>query len=217
VHAVLYSQPMSWSTVTSAVIPAIGLVVAVIAAIYARSSAKQAGRSVVQARRSADAAEQSVSEAKRAADAAERSAGAATITAEADRAQEHRARQPRLRVVVDQLAAHDGPSVIYRVHNDGPANLESVVVNQPVPSEADGRIHHEVAPIGGSWSSEAEIGPIGMGAHARFTLSLGHAPNLPAFAVRIDCRAGVEDWSEVIHLDEPREPRPNQVWLPTRR
>lgn len=196
--AVLYPRPMSWSTAASTAIPALGVVVALFALLYSRSSVKQS--------------EKSVAEAKRAADAAERSAGAAVSTAEAARAQDRRARRPRLRVVIDQLAPHDGVSVIFRIIHDGPADLESVVVHQPASSELDGRIVHPVARIGGEWATTAEVGPIEMGAHARFILSLGSSPTLPPFAVKIVSRIGDERWSEVAHLEETRGPRPSSAW-----
>lgn len=74
---------------------------------------------------------------KRSADAAEMSTGAAAATAEADRAEDHRRRTPRLVVAVEAKTEHDGTNVIYCVSNEGPADLDSVVVNRPILGDVE--------------------------------------------------------------------------------
>jgi NAD-specific glutamate dehydrogenase len=184
------------------------LALTIIATTVAVVSAVVAVLALRHAKRSADAAEESVTEAKRSADAAEKSAGAAAITAEADRAEDHRQRKPHLLVTVDQLAAHDGTAAIYRVTNEGPCDLDSVVVHLPILGEVEGRIHHPVATTGSDYGETAEVGPIVMGTYGRFTLSLGSGAALPKFRVKIVSRAGGEEWSEVVLLDHPRQPPP---------
>lgn len=182
--------------------------VTIIATVVAAISAVVASLALWQAKRSADAANESLAEAKRSADAAEESASAAAITAEADRAENHRKRTPRLAVTVDALAEHDGTDVIYRVTNEGPADLDSVVVYRPVLGEVEGRINHPVARIGAVYGDEAEIGPIAMGTYGRFTLSLGVRADLPEFRVKIVSKVGKEEWPSVVLLDQPRKPPP---------
>ena len=177
----------------------------IIAITVAVVSAAVAVRALRHSKRSADAAHGSLAEARRSADAAEKSAGAAAITAEADRAEDHRRREPRLLVTVERLAAYDGTSVIYRVTNEGPADLDSVVVHEPVLGEVEGRIHHPVARTGTDFGATAEVGPIPMGTYGRFTLSLGSRIALPEFRVKVVSRVGSEEWSVVVLLDHPRE------------
>jgi len=182
-----------------------------IATTVAVVSAVVAVLSLRHSKRSADAAQASLAEAKRSADAAEKSAGAATITAEADRAEDHRRRQPQLLVAVEALAEHDGTAVIYRVTNEGPTDLASVVVHEPILGEVEGRIRHPVARTGMDYGATAEIGPIPCGTYGRFTLSLGSGGVLPEFRVKIVSRAGSEEWREVVLLDRPRRPPPPRV------
>lgn len=180
------------------------LALTVIATVVAVVSAVIAGLAYATSKNAA-------ADAKRSADAAERSAGAALITAEADRAENHRQRQPRLAVTVDELAAHDGTEVIYRVTNEGPVDLDSVVVRRPVLGEVEGRIVHQVARTGGDYGDAADLGPIPLGTYERFTLSLGVNKTLPEFKVKVVCAVGDEDWTEVVTLDQPRRPPPPRV------
>ncbi|WP_155859341.1 hypothetical protein [Cellulomonas sp. KRMCY2] len=187
------------------------LALTIIATAVAVISAVVAVRALGHARRSADAAETSLAEARRSADAAEKSAGAAAVTAEADRAEDQRQRHPRLAVAVERLVPHDGPDAIYRVTNEGPTDLDSVVVYEPILGEVEGRIRHPVARTGLDYGRTAEVGPIPMGAYGRFTLSLGAGAGLPQFRVKIVSRAGQEEWSDVVLLDHPREQPPARV------
>lgn len=187
------------------------LALTIIATIVAVVSAAVAVLALRQAKRSSDAAEDTLAEAKRSADAAEHSAGAAMITAEADRSADHRLRQPRLLVTVDQLAAHDGNAAIYRVTNEGPADLDSVFVHEPILGEVEGRTRHPVARTGSDYAQTAELGPIALGTYGRFTLSLGSGSTLPQFRVKIVSRVGTEKWTEVILLENPRRPRPTRI------
>lgn len=184
------------------------LVVSIVATVVAAASAAVAVLALRQAKRSADAAERSLAEAKRSADAAEKSAGSAAVTAQADRAEDHRQRAPRLLVSVDAKVAHDGDTAIYRVVNEGPADLDSVVVRRPVLGPVEGAIVHYVAGIDSDYDESAEIGPIPMGQYGRFTLSLGNGATLPQFRVTIVSTVGGESWSEVVLLDDPRMPPP---------
>lgn len=197
--------PMSaaWPTVESM------LAVAIIALVVAAVSAVAAVIAARYSRRSAYAAVRSVTEAKRSADAAERAAGAAAVTAEADRAADHRARTPRLVVTVDKKVPHDGTDAIYRVLNDGPVDLDSVVVHRPVLGEVEGRIIHPVARTGVTdYEDQVDLGPIHVTQYGRFTLSLGSRDTLPEFRVRVVCWAGDESWPLNFRLDDPREPKP---------
>ena len=156
--------------------------------------------------RSAEHARSSLAQAKRSADAAEKAAGAAAITAAADRAEDHRARTPRLTVSVDSPAVHDGTD--YRIRNEGPADLDSVVVHRPIVETG---VMHPVARTGDEYGEEARLGPMPMGASDRFTLSLGSGVTLPEFRVKIVSRAGDEEWATVVLLDKARRPPPPRV------
>jgi NAD-specific glutamate dehydrogenase len=156
------------------------LTLTVIATVVAAVSALVAMLALRQAKRSADAAEDSLAEAERSADAAEESTGAAAVTAAADRAEDHRRRTPRLAVAVEAKAEHDGSNVIYGVTNEGPADLDSVVVHRPILGDVERRIVHPVARTGAEYGDAAEIGPVAMGTYGRFTLSRGSASGCPS-------------------------------------
>lgn len=188
--------------------------------IVAIAAALAAGVSALFAWRSAAHAKRSVAEATRSADAAETAAGAAMITAQADRAEDHRKRAPKLAVVVEELVEHDGDAVIYRVRNNGPADLDSVVVHRPVMGDVEGRIRYDVAATTRTgWDSTAEIGPILVAEYGRFTLALGHGATLPEFVVKIISRAGDDEpWVTTETLAHPRRdppPPPPQALPPS--
>jgi hypothetical protein len=185
----------------------IATAVAALSGLAAWRSATHAKATVEEATRSADAAESSVAEARRSADAAERAAGAATITAETDRAADHRARTPDLRVTVDKMVEHNGKDAIYRVLNNGSVDVDSVTVYRPV--DVENRIVHGVAPVGvGDYTDVADLGGIPAAEYAKFVLSLGVAEDLPDFRVRMVCRIGDEEWSYNVPLDNPRKREP---------
>lgn len=188
--------------------PCMMLVLAVLTTAVAAASSIIAVLALRHAGRSANAAEKSLTEAKRSADAAEKSAGAAAVTAEAARSEDHRSRAPLIEVSVDTMAAHNGTDAIYRVTNEGPTDLESVVIHRPVLGDVEGGISHQVARTGSGYGDSAEIGPIKMGTYERFTLSLGSGTVLPDFRVKIVTSVGEESWSTVVHLDQPRQPPP---------
>lgn len=177
-------------------------IIALVVAVVSTAAAVLAGR---HARRSADAAERSVAEAKRSADAAEHAATASAITAETDKRADHRARQTRLTVTVDQKVAYDGVDAIFRVLNDGPTDLDSVMVHRPIVEEG---IVHAIARTGCDYADEAELGPLRVTEHGRFTLSLGARETLPEFRVRVVCQAGDETWPLTFLLEDPRDKKP---------
>lgn len=180
-------------TIIATVIAALSTMVAVMALRHAKSSAHAARRS---------------------AEAAERSAGAAAVTAAADRAEDHRRRAPRLLLEPDVLAEHDGDRVIYRITNNGPVDLDSVIVHRPIVGIVEGSIVHPVSATGRpdvDWADEVEIGRIELGTYGRFTLSLGSTQNLPEFRVKIVSTVGAEQWTQVELLRETRKAPPARV------
>jgi len=76
-------------------------------------------------------------------------------------------------------------SAIYRVHNDGPEELTSVVVHRPEP--ADDIIYPVVLTGDGRWKDAVDLGRMRVGDSARITLCCGGAITPPEFEVRIDC------------------------------
>ena len=143
----------------------------------------------------------SASAAQRSADAADRSALSADRSASVAEAEDRRARTPRFALLLDQPGS--GDRMIYRVRNDGPQDLESVVVHRPRPP---GGIEYHVAVTGKStgWVDEADLGPIALGQEARFTLGCGFDPVLSEFRVRVECRAGNDEWTRLLVLPPPR-------------
>ncbi len=172
-------------------------VVSVIALAYARHSARAATSSASASTRSADAAERSAIEAHRSSDMAE--------------AADRRARKPKLDIRRTGPAGADlSDRVIYQVRNDGPQDLDSLVVYRPrvpaAPGVPDG-IKYQLAVTGGAadWSEdEIELGPLLLTQVASLTLSCGAAMTLPEFRVKIECRAGADRWEMTASLPKPR-------------
>lgn len=175
----------------------VSLVIAAVALLYAK--------------RSAEAARQSVHEAGRSAVAAEASARSAAITAAVDRAQDRRERHPELLVSLTRRVAHDATMATYRIINDGPSDLDSLVVHRPVLGRVEGRIIHPVAAAGGEFGDSCDLGPVAHGDYGEFVLSLGAPGSLPEFRVKIVMCRGDEEWNDVVLLDRPRPDGPIEI------
>jgi hypothetical protein len=107
-------------------------------------------------------------EAARSADAADRSAAAAEA---ADR----RARKPVLDIALTDSAPAPNDKAIYRVRNDGPQDLDTVIVYRPRPPD---RITYPITVTGGGagWAEdEIDLGSVALNEGASFTLRCGHA------------------------------------------
>lgn len=135
---------------------------------------------------------------------AKRSARASERSAQAAEAVDRRARTPRLTIVLDHPEPAPNDRVIYRLCNDGPQDLDSIVVFRPRPPD---RITYPIAWTGRSngWvDDEVDIGPLTLGQETRITLCCGVAQDLPEFRVRIECRAGTDSWTLLETLPPPR-------------
>ena len=142
--------------------------------------------------------------ADRSADAAEESAVAAGRSAAAAESADRRERQPHLSIVLDYPQPAPGDRVIYRVRNDGPQDLDSLLIYRPQPTD---RVIYGLALTGDAagWAAdEIELGAIAVTKEGRFTLSCGPAIDLPEFRVRIVCRAGPDEWLLSHVLPPPR-------------
>lgn len=145
----------------------------------------------------------------RSARASEASAEAAKASARSAAAEDRRARTPQVVVAVEKRAPHDGDVVVYSVRNDGPQDLDSVVVHRPAPTDG---IRYPVAATGHSdWQDSAEVGPLALTQTGHFTLSCSSARKLPTFRVKIVCRAGLDQWELIRELDFPRSPPPPRI------
>lgn len=137
-----------------------------------------------------------------------RSSRAATRSANAVEASERRARTPELVIVLDRPTPAPNDRVIYRVRNDGPQDLDSVLVYRPRPTDG---IKYPITITGGctGWAvDEVDLGPLALTEEARFTLCCSAAQQLPEFRVRIECRSGTEEWTVHKLLPSPRGPAP---------
>lgn len=139
--------------------------------------------------------------AKKSADASAESAAASNASARVATAEDRRARTPHIDVSLHGRAPHDGDSAIYAVRNDGPQDLDSVIVYKPLPPSG---IRYPVAVTGRTdWADAAEVGPLSLAETGRFTLSLGVDQQLPEFRVKIVCRAGEDEWELTRELEHP--------------
>ena len=129
--------------------------------------------------------------------------GDAARSARASEAADHRARVPQLDILLSQSAPAPNDRVIYRVQNNGPQNLDDLIVHRPRPSD------RQTYPIaitgGGSWAvDEIHLGAVALTQEVRFTLCCGAAEDLPEFRVRIDCLSGGDSWTIAHLLPPPR-------------
>ncbi len=132
------------------------------------------------------------------------SARAGARSAAAAVASDHRVRTPNLAILHDDPTPAPGDRVIYRVRNDGPQDLEELVVYRPRPPD---RIKYPIAVTGGDWADdEVGLGPLALTQEVRFTLCCGSAQDPPDFRVRIMCRAGDDEWEFGALLPNPRGP-----------
>lgn len=135
---------------------------------------------------------------------ARRSAAASERSAKAAEAIDRRARIPKLTLSLDQPAPAPNDRVIYRLRNEGPQDLHSIVVYRPKPPD---RIVYPIAWTGRSngWvEDEVDVGPLALGQETRITLCCGSAADLPEFSVRIECRAASDSWMLLEPLPSPR-------------
>jgi hypothetical protein len=150
---------------------------------------------------SAGAAVRSIRHARRSAVAADEAAKAAKRSAEMAEAADRRARTPHLTILLDQPG--QGDRMIYRIRNDGPQDLDDMVVHHPQPPDG---IKYEITRTGDmrGWQDRAELGPIAMTQEGRITLSCGAAEELPEFRVRVVSHCGTDTWETVYVLPSPR-------------
>lgn len=135
---------------------------------------------------------------------AKRSAGASDRSALAAEAIDRRARTPKLAIVLDNPAPAPNDRVIYRLRNEGPQDLDSIVVYRPKPPDG---IVYPIAWTGRSngWvDDDVDVGPVAMGQETRITLCCGAAADLPEFSVRIECQAAADSWMLLEALPSPR-------------
>lgn len=161
--------------VTALVIAGLAAAAAIVSAIYAILSRLDAARSATAADRSAAAAE----------------------------AAERRAREPHLAILLTVPSPDPVDRVIYRIRNDGPQDLDSVVIFRPEPG--DGVVYRlAVTGSAAGFQNEIELGPLALNRESSFTLSCGAGTDLPEFRVRIRCTAGQEHWDLIEVLPPPR-------------
>ena len=112
-----------------------------------------------------------------------------------------------LTVTLQKEPAH-GPDLLYEIHNDGPKDLESVVVHRPVTAD---KVRYPIARLGTTdFEDDVDLGPLRLGETGRLLLKVGSTPNPPEFRVRIACQAGEDTWV-LSRLLTPR-PRPAKVY-----
>jgi hypothetical protein len=128
---------------------------------------------------------------------------ASSRSAAAAEAADRRAREPQLTILLDNPAPAPVDRVIYHVRNEGPQDLDSIVIYRPLPPD---KIVYHIAVTGenSGWMDEIDLGPMSLTEEGRFTLSCGSARDLPDFRVRIECKAGSDRWPLSRVLPPPR-------------
>jgi len=155
------------------------VVISVLALLVAAASARYTRRGAWHSKRTADVAE-------------------ATL---------HDQHTPVLKIWLDGTGpSGQVPQAYYTVSNDGPQDLDEVVVHRPQPS---GDVGYWVGHVGQTAEPDGvNLGALAMGREARFTLFYvyGNVPPeaLPRFSVPIDCRKGEERWRLLWVLPPPR-------------
>lgn len=130
-----------------------------------------------------------------------RATHAGEVQADIAKRVDRRDRKPVLDVMLPDTVNDGVTSALYWIRNDGPQDLDSLVVVRPATED---RIRYPVALMGGEFGDEAELGPLAMGQRAGLMLRIGPADELPEFRVRIKTRAGEDTWEETRLLDDPR-------------
>lgn len=126
---------------------------------------------------------------------------AAEDQAETARTQDRRERSPKITIRLEKAVLAPDDSAVYYVRNNGPQDLDSVVVHRPRPEDG---IHYPVAPRGRNYADAAELGSMQIGQECAFVLCMGVAEVVPEFRVRIESRSGVDEWADSYLLDSPR-------------
>ena len=92
--------------------------------------------------------------------------------------------------------------MIYRLRNDGPQDLEDIVIYRP---KLPNQITYPIAVTGSGWAEDdIRLGPVELGQEAQFTLCCGIAQELPEFRVLIECNLKNETWKMTKLLPSPR-------------
>jgi hypothetical protein len=126
-------------------------------------------------------------------------------SADAAESAERRERTPRLSITLAG-PPDEGDRAIYRVRNDWPVDLDDLTIARPRPPDGI-EYHLAVTGSGAGWEDDKiSLGAIALTQEASFTLSCGNSPSLPDFHLRIECRAGTEQWTLVKQLPSPRPP-----------
>jgi hypothetical protein len=139
--------------------------------------------------------------------AAKESARSAVRSADFAAAEDRRSRTPNLAIWLSDGAPGTQSIAIYRIRNDGPHDLDSVVISQPLTSD---QITYRLSHTGhNQTNAPLGIGPLALNEETRLTLECGGNPVLPDFRVRIRCQAGIDSWELPCLLPPPRtEPAP---------
>jgi hypothetical protein len=138
---------------------------------------------------------------------ARRSADAANRSAIAAEAAERRERTPKLRFLLDHPVEAPIEDVIYRLRNEGPQDLDDVILYRPKPPDG---IKYPIAVTGAGvgWADdEIQLGPLALTKEARFTFCCSAAEELPEFLVRVECTSGDDAWTVSAVLPSPRPVR----------
>jgi hypothetical protein len=108
-----------------------------------------------------------------------------------------------------RMTAHVSTATLHDQHtlNQGPQDLEEVIVHRPQPNAPTG---YWVGHVGETAEGdEVNLGPLGLGRQAGFALFYVHNDRepweLPLFCVPIECRKGKERWRLPEVLPTPRE------------
>lgn len=118
------------------------------------------------------------------------------------REQDHRARTPRIAIDLPAKCDVADSSVVYTLRNEGPHDLDSVIVEWP---KVSGNLEYPVAALGHRFGDVADLGLIEVGDSKGFVLSIGSAERLPEFRVRVVCRRRDEEpWEITVKLEDPR-------------
>lgn len=124
-------------------------------------------------------------------------------------AKDRRERTPSLTFTLSAPQPAPIDSAIYRVHNDGPEDLTSIIVHRPIAPGAEGIIYPVAVTADGHWHDEVDLGPLSIGDGNRMTLCCGSEMVPPEFEVVIDCvgkNLKRDRWTITRVLPPPRGP-----------
>jgi hypothetical protein len=119
------------------------------------------------------------------------------MAVEADR----QSKTPRFWVEVPKPPSGSDEVMLFRVHNVGSVDLDSVTMYRP---RLEDQVIYPIAVTGQSWAKdEIEIAPLAVGDYFRVTFNLGSHEEPIRWRFKVVSRLGEYEWPTFVEVDTP--------------